>query len=784
MKTFLTTTFLSLLIFSSFAQQISVKSFRMLESDQEARIISPKKDQNGKKAAIIKVVTSQIGFAFDFGMIGNALATEQKTGELWVWVPAGARKVTINHQQLGVLRNYEFEIDIQEATVYEMILTTGKVTTIVEEEQISTEWVVITSEPTGADVYIDDKATGMQTPYRKQLPMGAHTYRISLDMYYPDVAKFELKPDAGKMKINSILKPAFGQLKLSSTPESGATITLDGKPLSQITPCTIEKIKSGTHSLVVNKALYHDATQNVEIKDELTTTLAIDLKPAYGTITVSSTPESGAAVTLDDVATGKVTPCTIDKVESGNHTVALRREWYAPIKKQITVKDGEKTTVDVPMNQLYGEVKITTTPEADIFIDNAKIATGTYNGRLNEGVYTIEARKPKHTTDLQKIQIETGAIKNLALSPCPQLGILEIDSSPIDAVITLDGINKGTTPTTLRNLLVGDYKISLSLPNYATISKTITITEGQTTKVNETLANGRPVTITSKPTVATLYIDGNKIGTTPYNGNLTFGNHTLRIENDGKKAEKSVSITQTGGETSFSLSFGLQTFTETVKDVSFDMIAVKGGTFSMGSESEENRALPIHYVTLSDFTIGKTEVTQALWTAVMGNNPSNFKGDNLPVETVSWNDCQDFLEKLNYLTGKTYRLPTEAEWEFAARGGVSSHSTIYSGSNNIADVAWYGDNSGSQTQTVAGKKANELGLYDMTGNVWEWCSDWYDTYFGSTQTNPSGASSGTSRSYRGSAWRSRLQICQTTCRNFRPTDYRHTDLGFRLVVSK
>ena len=455
---------LLMLIGNSIAQQIKVKSFRLLESDQEARIISPKLDQNGKKAAIIKVVTSQTGFVFDFGLIGNALATEQKTGEIWVWVPAGARKVTINHQQLGVLRNYEFEIDIQEATVYEMVLTTAKVTTLVEEEQISTEWVVLNSEPTGADVYIDDKPTGLQTPYSKQLPVGSHTYRVSLDMYYPDMAKFDLLPNGGKVKINSILKPSFGKLQLNTTPESGATLLLDGKVLTQTTPCTIEKIKSGTHSITVSKPLFHELTQSFTVSDEQTTNLTIAMKPAYGSISVSSLPESGALLTLDDVPTDKVTPCLLDKIQSGQHIIALRREWYAPIKKQITIVEGEKSTLEVPMNPLFGEVKVSTNPEADIFIDNSKVATGVFSGRLNEGVYSIEARKSKHTTDLQKIQINTGDKKSIALSPRPQLGVLEIESSPIDASITLNGENKGTTPATLRNLLVGAYNLTLNLP--------------------------------------------------------------------------------------------------------------------------------------------------------------------------------------------------------------------------------------------------------------------------------------------------------------------------------
>ena len=142
------------------------------------------------------------------------------------------------------------------------------------------------------------------------------------------------------------------------------------------------------------------------------------------------------------------------------------------------------------------------------------------------------------------------------------------------------------------------------------------------------------------------------------------------------------------------------------------------------------------------YYIGQTEVTQALWEAVMENNPSHFKGLRKPVESVSWNDCQEFISKLNSLTGKRFRLPTEAEWEFAARGGNNSRGYKYGGGSNLDDVAWYKENSGSRTHDVGTKLANELGLYDMNGNVLEWCSDWYGSYDNSSQTNPRGAESG------------------------------------------
>ena len=223
-------------------------------------------------------------------------------------------------------------------------------------------------------------------------------------------------------------------------------------------------------------------------------------------------------------------------------------------------------------------------------------------------------------------------------------------------------------------------------------------------------------------------------------------------------------------------------------DIMRNMVYVEGGTFTMGATSEQKKPdddeKPTHRVSLSSFYIGKYEVTQALWKAVMGSNPSRFEGDNLPVERVSWNDCQTFLRKLNAMTGKNFRLPTEAEWEFAARGGNRSRGYQYSGSNVLSDVAWYYDNSGSKTHNVGTKAPNELGIYDMSGNVWEWCQDWKGSYSSSAQTNPKGPSSGSFRVLRGGSWYYLARDCRVTIRNSGAPDLWDDDLGLRLVLSQ
>ena len=247
-----------------------------------------------------------------------------------------------------------------------------------------------------------------------------------------------------------------------------------------------------------------------------------------------------------------------------------------------------------------------------------------------------------------------------------------------------------------------------------------------------------------------------------------------------------------GSNICFKVTAGAENRKFSVGGVLFTMVYVEGGTFTMGATTEQTTEAdsderPTHKVTLSDYYIGETEVTQALWHAVMGTNPSYFTGDNNPVEKVSYTDCIEFIDKLNEmfsgrLNGMKFALPTEAQWEFAARGGNKSRGYKYSGSSFIGDVAWYDNNSDSKTHPVAQKRPNELGLYDMSGNVWEWCRDWYGGYSSSSQTNPIGPTNGSYRVIRGGSWYYNARDCRVSNRfNFNPSisiNY----LGFRLAL--
>ena len=232
-----------------------------------------------------------------------------------------------------------------------------------------------------------------------------------------------------------------------------------------------------------------------------------------------------------------------------------------------------------------------------------------------------------------------------------------------------------------------------------------------------------------------------------------------------------------------------------VNGVPFVMVTVEGGTFMMGATEEQgndasSREKPVHQVTLPTYCIGQTEVTQALWAAVMGNNPSYFTGQQQPVERVSRNDCHQFIALLNQLTGSNFRLPTEAEWEFAARGGNKSQGYKYAGSYNLATVAWYSYNDAWMlrgegwhgTHPVATRLPNELNLYDMSGNVHEWTEDWYGSYTSEAQSNPTGPATGTTCVYRGGNWYFDEWFCRVSFRNSVEPTYRSHGIGLRLAL--
>lgn len=695
------------------AQTISVAGFEERPMDMDARVTHPVTDPNGQTCALIKVETTQTGFGFDTGVI-QVVKTEQKIGEVWVYVQPRVKKITIMHQDYEPVRDYYFPTGaLKEATVYLLKLRTAGAPVQAASTQQRSGFLIINSEPQGAEVWLNNESTGEVTPFRRKLAIGGEmSYRLSLP-------------------------------------------------------------------------LYHDEAGMVTV-DQPRKELQFALRPAFGSVTVTSTP-SGALVFLDEKQVGQ-TPLTLDRIASGSHSLRLQAPQYAVERRNVSVADGQTANVAVTLAARFAEITVQAPQGAVVTVDGDRKGSGTLSWRQGEGLCDIVVSMAGHRDARRQLEVVAGRAQTVQLTPQPIYGSASVDSDLMDAEIWIDGKQYGVTPNVVERLLVGSHTLVLKKSGYADLQQQFSVEEGKEASLSVKLPAGRSVQFTSEKPGMQIIVDGKKLGTTPLTAVVGIGHHSVSAMRGGDIIDvRDLDITSAGAPLTMAFRDFNQTFT--VNGVQFTMVEVGGGTFTMGATSEQgsdawDEEKPAHEVTLSDYYIGQTEVTQALWEAVMGSNPSDSKGGNLPVERVSWDDCQVFIQKLNQLTGKQFRLPTEAEWEYAARGGRKSRGYKYAGGNNIDSVAWCDGNSGNETHPVATKQANELGIYDMSGNVLEWCSDWCGDYTSSSQSDPQGSSSGSFRVIRGGCYYNFARNCRVSYRISNTLDYRSGYLGLRLSCNR
>ena len=469
---------------------------------------------------------------------------------------------------------------------------------------------------------------------------------------------------------------------------------------------------------------------------------------AGGNFYALSVQPKNAVVTID----GVLQPSSSDGEYSamlpyGTHTYKVEAGGYISKSGSFTVSSGDMTPISVSLLSAMASVSITCpTPAVSLYVDKKAVGNSPWSGSLKEGMHLLEARKSGYRSQQKTIQLAQQQKLDVTFGELVAIqGNLSVNYKPFGADVYVDGKKLGQSPRVFNGLLVGNHQVEVRKDGYATDRKTVSISEGQTASITGTLASNAVASSSS-----------NTLGYSSASSSMSSGSNTISIP---------------------------------VKNgISIEMVKVEAGTFMMGATSEMkgpyDNEKPLHQVTLTnDYYMGMYEVPQALWEAVMGSNPSEYKGDNLPVEMVSWNDCQEFISKLNSLTGRKFRLPTEAEWEYAAHGGKKSRGYQYSGNSNISDVAWYDGNSGSKPHPVGTKQANELGIYDMSGNVYEWCSDWYGSYSSSSQMNPTGADSGSGCVVRGGSWYDFALGCRLSYRGSITPFYRGNDIGLRLALS-
>lgn len=693
-KLFLLFTLSLLYLTDIHAQKLNVESFVAKTNDITARTQS-RQDINGNDCALVKVQLAASNAVFEGNVIGDVA---YNTSEYFVYMAQGCKKLTVKLEGYLPLevsfQDYEIK-SLEPKTVY--LLTVSGVMNGKEQEPVRTKtgWIILDSEPSGASVYINDEFVGNTPLSNYKQAYGTYQYRLESPNYHAATGTIELNASRFEQKV--VLKPAFGSISVKSS-IAGAKIMLDGKQ------------------------------------------------------------------------TGKQTPATLTEIPSGSHTISLQKDKYAPRQQEVMVEDGQTANVSMTLDARFARINIKSLDEAEIYSNGRLLGKGRISEDMMEGYYDIEVRLDHHKSVTKQIQVVAGQSQNYTLNPIPKYGSLDIVSTPHDANITVDGKAYGKTPTTIESLLEGMHQIHISLEGYADYRSSVYVEEKETASISAILVNTTNINITSTNPNATLYIDGVEQGTASGIKMVSYGQHQIRLTaNDWKDFNTTINVSDS--QTSFrftmeksikvSVSYSSEVQTITIGDVQFKMVAVEGGSFKKPTGILYGHGLIYRPVTLSSYSIGATEVTQGLWEIVMGNNPSKYRGENRPVEGVTWDDCQTFISKLNTMTGLNFRLPTAAEWEFAALGGNKSKGYKtqggfrYSGSNTPDEVAWYGRSDG--THDVGTKRPNELGLYDMSGNVWEWCSDRYKMLVepdDSPQTNPTGPESGYQRIIHGGAWNS------------------------------
>lgn len=583
-----------------------------------------------------------------------------------------------------------------------------------------------------------------KSEYFVYMPHGSRRLTIKLEGYLPldvNFSEYGINSLEGKTVYVLTLSGVTGTQQLEAPKTKTGWIILDSEPSGASvyikdefvgnTPLSNYKQAYGTYQYRLESPNYHSATGKIELNSGRYEQKVV-LKPAFGSISVNSSI-AGAKILLDGRQTGKQTPATLTEIPSGTHTITLQMDKYAPRQQEVMVEDGQTANIFMALDARFARITINSLDGAEIYSNGKLLGKGRISEDMMEGYYDLEARLDHHKSVTKQIQVVAGLPQDVLLKPIPKYGSIDIVSTPHNATVKINGKEVGKTPLSIDNLLEGEYKVDVSLDGYTNESRVVSILENETAAVETSLKK--------------------EMQPASYTGSINEGNFEIF----------------------------------TVNDVSFKMIRIEGGTFTMGATEEQgkktdNDEYPTHRVTLSTYHIGETEVTQALWEAVMGSNPSYFNGKNHPVEQVSWNDCQEFVARLSSLTGRKFRLPTEAEWEFAARGGNRSKGYIYSGSNTENDVSWIGSNSQSGTHEVKTKLANELGLYDMSGNVSEWCQDRYGEYNSSDQTNPEGPSSGNYRVLRNSGWSSASGGSHVSERSWHTTDDSFRNRGLRLAL--
>lgn len=444
---------------NSFSQQISVKSFIALPKDLDARVNYPKTDQNGETCAIIKVETSENDFSWESDQLGIVKA-ERKVGEYWLYVPHGAKKLTIKHDKLGILRDYHYPEPIKEACCYELKLNIGTINQIVHEAILG-EYIVIKAEPSTAQIFIDDTLKG-NGEINLKLKLGKHTYRVEDLMYETQVGIFELVDK--KVILEFKLKPDFGYLNIISAPVNGAKIFIDKMDIGKSTPLDLFKLKPGKHFVEVKMNYYQSKGKEIVVNLNQTSIANFEMEPNFAEIQVNSMPLADIFINEEKRGFGNWS----GKLTAGSiYTIEARKEGYHSAKTDISIRAGKTETIKLELIAKKGNLDISTNiPDAKVEINGKDYGKTPLilKNELLEGEYTLKLSLEGFSTIEKKIVINEGVLKEIK-EVFPESGTLTIHSNPAGVNVLLDGDFIGKTPLNVQRKY-GKLNLSFSKNKY------------------------------------------------------------------------------------------------------------------------------------------------------------------------------------------------------------------------------------------------------------------------------------------------------------------------------
>lgn len=635
-----------------------------------------------------------------------------------------------------------------------------------------------------------------KTPVRQQAPDADRPIRQKT---IPQKIAVEQKPEtlpitqtkAGTPPPAKTPGTVSGKASIVSVPE-GAEVYVNGLQKG-LTPFVIPDLAEGEYEIILKKEGFDLHTETIMVSSSKTAEVTAMLKPAYGALQIRSDPP-GAEVFIDSIKSG-VTPINLNQLKKGDHTVKLIKPGYDEWKKDIKIQAGVKSELAATLSVAMSSINITSKPDdAMIYIEGIKHGTTPLMLKLEKGLRTIEIRKSGYEPWKQNVKIMAGDMIEIKAELTQSKGGLEVNSRPSDADVTISGKLLGKTPLFLKDIPPEKTIVEVRKNCYAPESRTISIKSGILSKLDFSLKpDCGSLIVTSDPENAKWYMDDEYVGTTPGTmENVTGGKHTIRVIKDQYLEWKEIHTVTPGKPITIAAKLKSllpepgATWREPVTGM--DFIWIPGGCYNMGSPPNElGRDAdegPVHKVCLDGFWIGKYEVTQGQWKKIMEKNPSFFnRKDDYPVDSVSWNDVQFFMQNLsNASEGRfAYRLPSEAEWEYACKSGGQPER--FAGGDRFNSLAWFKGNSNRTTHSVGEKAPNNVGLYDMSGNLSEWVEDNYsmNAYKLHGENNPVYTMSGPNRVIRGGSWNHDEKNCRSADRDFAPAEEKSKTIGFRLV---